>query len=31
VRLLRELAKRGDVTYARIESGDDLVEWRRAS
>jgi oxaloacetate decarboxylase (Na+ extruding) subunit alpha len=31
VRLLRELAKRESVSYARVESGDDLVEWRRAS
>jgi oxaloacetate decarboxylase (Na+ extruding) subunit alpha len=30
-RLLRELARREDVSYARVESGADLVEWRRAS
>ena len=31
VRLLRELAKREDVTYVRVEKGDDLVVWRRAA
>jgi oxaloacetate decarboxylase (Na+ extruding) subunit alpha len=31
VRLLRELGRRPDVAYARVEKGDDLVEWRRAS
>jgi oxaloacetate decarboxylase alpha subunit len=30
VRLLRELAKRGSVSYARVEKDDDLVVWRRA-
>jgi oxaloacetate decarboxylase (Na+ extruding) subunit alpha len=31
VRLLRELERRKDITYLRVEKDDDLVEWRRAS
>jgi oxaloacetate decarboxylase alpha subunit len=31
VRLLRELAKREDIGYLRLEKGDDVVEWRRAA
>lgn len=31
VRLLRELAKREELTYVRVEKGDDLVVWRRAA
>jgi hypothetical protein len=29
VRLLRELDKRPDITYLRVEKDDDVVEWRR--
>jgi oxaloacetate decarboxylase alpha subunit len=29
--LLRELARREDVSYLRVEKGDDLVVWRRAA
>jgi hypothetical protein len=31
VRLLRELGKRGSLSYVRVEKGDDLVVWRRAA
>jgi oxaloacetate decarboxylase alpha subunit len=31
VRLLRELARRADVRYLRLEKGDELVVWRRAA
>ena len=31
VRLLQELERRPAVSYARIEKGDDVVVWRRAS
>jgi oxaloacetate decarboxylase alpha subunit len=31
VRLLRELAKRSDISYLRLEKDDDLVVWRRAA
>jgi hypothetical protein len=31
VRLLREVAGRRSITYMRIDKGDDVVEWRRAS
>jgi hypothetical protein len=31
VRLLRELERRREVSYVRVEKGDDLVVWRRAS
>ena len=31
VRLLRELDRRRDITYARVEKDDDLVVWRRAA
>ena len=31
VRLLRELERRKAVSYVRVEKGDDLVVWRRAS
>jgi hypothetical protein len=29
VHLLRELARRPSVTYARLTTGDSTVEWRR--
>jgi oxaloacetate decarboxylase (Na+ extruding) subunit alpha len=31
VRLLREIERRSDISYLRVQKGDDLVEWRRAS
>ena len=31
VRLLREIERRESITYLRVQKGDDLVEWRRAS
>ena len=31
VRLLRELDRRRGISYARVQKGDDLVVWRRAS
>jgi oxaloacetate decarboxylase (Na+ extruding) subunit alpha len=31
VRLLRELAKRSEISYLRLEKDDDLVVWRRAA
>jgi oxaloacetate decarboxylase alpha subunit len=31
VRLLRELERRKGISYLRVEKGDDLVVWRRAS
>ena len=31
VRLLRELARRSEIRYLRLEKGDDLVVWRRAA
>jgi oxaloacetate decarboxylase alpha subunit len=31
VRLLHELAKREELSYVRVEKGDDLVVWRRAA
>jgi oxaloacetate decarboxylase alpha subunit len=31
VRLLRELERRRSVSYLRVQKGDDLVVWRRAS
>jgi oxaloacetate decarboxylase alpha subunit len=31
VRLLRELERRTSISYARVQKGDDLVVWRRAS
>jgi oxaloacetate decarboxylase (Na+ extruding) subunit alpha len=31
VRLLREVERRRSITYLRVEKGDDLVVWRRAS
>jgi oxaloacetate decarboxylase alpha subunit len=31
VRLLNELAKRSEISYLRLEAGDDLVVWRRAA
>jgi oxaloacetate decarboxylase alpha subunit len=31
VRLLREVERRRPITYLRVEKGDDLVVWRRAS
>jgi oxaloacetate decarboxylase (Na+ extruding) subunit alpha len=31
VRLLREVARRGSISYMRLEKGDDVVVWRRAS
>ena len=29
--LLREVAKRKSVTHLRVQKGDDVVEWRRAT
>jgi oxaloacetate decarboxylase (Na+ extruding) subunit alpha len=31
VTLLREIAKRKSITHLRVQKGDDLVEWRRAT
>jgi len=31
VRLLRELERRRAISYVRVQKGDDLVVWRRAS
>jgi oxaloacetate decarboxylase alpha subunit len=31
VTLLREVAKRRDITQLRVQKGDELVEWRRAA
>ncbi len=31
VRLLQEVSKRNSITYMRLEKGDDVVVWRRAS
>jgi oxaloacetate decarboxylase alpha subunit len=31
VTLLREVAKRPSVTHLRVQKGDELVEWRRAT
>ena len=31
VQLLRELERRPAISYLRVEKGDDLVVWRRAS
>jgi oxaloacetate decarboxylase alpha subunit len=31
VRLLRELERRRELSYVRVQKGDDLVVWRRAS
>ncbi len=31
VRLLREVERRESISYLRVQKGDDLVEWRRAS
>jgi oxaloacetate decarboxylase alpha subunit len=31
VRLLRELERRPAISYLRVEKGDDVVVWRRAS
>jgi oxaloacetate decarboxylase (Na+ extruding) subunit alpha len=31
VRLLRELERRKEISYLRVQKGDDLVVWRRAS
>jgi oxaloacetate decarboxylase (Na+ extruding) subunit alpha len=31
VRLLQEIERRPSIAYLRLEQGDDLVEWRRAS
>jgi len=31
VRLLREVERRRSISYLRVQKGDDLVEWRRAS
>jgi hypothetical protein len=31
VRLLRELQRRRELSYVRVQRGDDLVVWRRAS
>jgi oxaloacetate decarboxylase alpha subunit len=31
VRLLRELERRQAISYLRVQKGDDLVVWRRAS
>jgi oxaloacetate decarboxylase alpha subunit len=31
VRLLREIERRESISYLRVQKGDDLVEWRRAS
>jgi oxaloacetate decarboxylase (Na+ extruding) subunit alpha len=31
VRLLRELERREEISYLRVQKGDDLVVWRRAS
>jgi oxaloacetate decarboxylase alpha subunit len=31
VRLLREVERRRSISYLRLEKGDDLVVWRRAS
>ena len=31
VRLLRELQRRREISYVRVQKGDDLVVWRRAS
>jgi hypothetical protein len=29
--LLREVEKRKSVTHLRVQKGDDVVEWRRAT
>jgi hypothetical protein len=29
VRLLREVAKREDITHLTVAAGDDRIEWRR--
>jgi oxaloacetate decarboxylase (Na+ extruding) subunit alpha len=31
VRLLREIERRKEISYLRVQKGDDLVVWRRAS
>ena len=31
VTLLREVEKRKSVTHLRVQKGDDVVEWRRAT
>jgi hypothetical protein len=31
VHLLRELERRTEISYVRVQKGDDLVVWRRAS
>jgi len=31
VRLLHELERRKSISYIRVQKGDELVEWRRAS
>jgi hypothetical protein len=31
VRLLHELERRRELSYVRVQKGDDLVVWRRAS
>ena len=31
VRLLREIERRREISYLRVQKGDDLVVWRRAS
>ena len=31
VTLLREVEKRTSVTHLRVQAGDDVVEWRRAT
>jgi hypothetical protein len=31
VRLLGELAKRPELSYVRLQKGEDLVVWRRAA
>ena len=29
--LLQEIAARPEITHLRVEKGDELVEWRRAT
>ena len=31
VTLLEEVARRTSIAYLRVQKGDDLVEWRRAT
>jgi hypothetical protein len=31
VTLLREVAERRSITHLRVQKGDELVEWRRAT